>query len=73
MIMLVYFVGAFIGFVGAVFMTSSGRSSTDFERAYDMAMEMNQQTGTIIARYDEINEIMVVHKEDVARYKRIEQ
>ena len=67
-----YISGLLIGWFGHKILSKKDEiSSSNWERGFEAGLDFCKERGYILARYDEINEIMVEYGDDVARYKRV--
>lgn len=71
---ILYISGIVLGWFGHKILSKKDEiSSSNWERGFEAGLDFCKERGYILARYDEIDEIMVEHGDDVARYKRVVQ
>lgn len=71
-ILALYISGLLIGWFGHKVLSKKDEISTsNWERGFEAGLSSSKEHGYILARNDSLDEIMVEHGDDVARYKRV--
>lgn len=71
-ILALYISGLLIGWFGHKILSKKDEISTsNWERGFEAGLDFSKEHGYVLARNDSLDEIMVEHGDDVARYKRV--
>lgn len=67
-----YIAGIVLGWFGHKILSKKDpMGSSNWERGFEAGLDFCRERGYILARNDDIDEIMVEHGTDVSRYKRV--